>query len=373
MSEFKVPLTTVGEILVHINAERLEIAEIYGFSVVVGKNSYVKGERCVYVPIDSVIPQVLEAKLFPEGSKVKLHRSRVKQINIRNFPSQGMIISTSDIEETYNISLRDTPLETDLSELLNIKKYEPPTPSYQTAGSNPPKVKPLQNPYFREYNGITNIKWNPDPFKDEEVIIQCKLHGSHIRFGKAPFVANTLWKKFLKFIRLTPKFEFVYGSNRVELTNRSGYKGYYGENIYANALERVDAYKKVKDGEFVHAELIGPGIQKGYTYGHKEHHVVIYDVRVMQEDGSQKWLNPEECEAYAAERGFTFVPVLYRGVYSKEVLENCTKGPSVYCPAEKLREGCVVKSRYNYHNNGSKKALKSINPDYLNTNPTDNH
>jgi hypothetical protein len=83
--------------------------------------------------------------------------------------------------------------------------------------------------------------------------------------------------------------------------------------------------------------------------------------------------NSEEVESFAKDRGFEFVPVLYKGPYSKEVVDHCTKGPSVFDPNTKVREGCVVKSRYNYDVEQNKNCLKSINPDYLAGDQTDFH
>lgn len=377
MSEnFKVPYTEILEILPHPNADRLEIAKVYGFFVVVQKDKYKVGDGVVYIPIDSILPQDLEARIFPKDSKITLNKSRVRQIKIRSFYSQGMIIDPKDLYSLgweYENSLEFSSFETDLSLTLNITKYEPPTPEFQKATGPKQRNRPYSNPAFRAYNGITNVKWNPYAFKDgEEVVIQSKLHGSHIRFGKAPFSANTVWKKILKFLNLAPKFENNYGSNNVELTNRSRQKSFYGSDIYAAVLKKFDAFNKIKDGEFVHAELIGPGIQKGYTYGHKEHHLVMFDVRVLLEDGTQKWLNPEECEAFAKERGFDFVPVLYKGGYSKEIVDFHTTDIEIYYPKE-IREGVVIKSRYSYDENQSKRAYKSINPAYLAGDQTDFH
>lgn len=370
---FKVPLTTILDILPHPNpkVERLEVAKVYDYFVVIRKAQYKIGDSVYYAPIDSVLPAWLEEQLFPKEAKIKLHKSRIKQIKIQGFYSQGMLINPEDISDTRFPHV--IQLEEDVSEYLEIKKYEPPTPSFQQ--SNGPKLrnKPYSNSYFRCFNGITNIKWAPYAFKDEEVVIQCKIHGSHVRFGKAPFAANTIWKKVLKFLNLAPQFENVWGSNNVELTNRTRKKSFYGGDIYYDVIKKQKGFEKIKDGEFVHGEVVGPGIQKGYTYGHTEHHMVIFDVRILQEDGTQKWLNPEEAEAFAKERGFTFVPVLYKGIFSKEIVEEHTKGPSVYCPKERIREGCVIKSRYFYNDNGNKRAFKSINPDYLNTDPSDNH
>jgi RNA ligase (TIGR02306 family) len=373
MSDYRVPYTTILEVLPHQNADRLSIYRVYGFYVVGQKDKYKVNDKIIFIPPDSVISEELEKLLFSEGSKIRLNNRRVKQIRIRSFPSNGMLIDPEEVKHIVNTS--NIVLETDLGESLGVTKYEPPTPSFQRTPTGAKlRDKPLTNPYFRAYNGVDNVKWYPDLFKDgEEVIIQIKLHGSHIRFAKAPFVANTLWKKVLKFFKLTPKFESVWGSNKVELTNRTNHTGYYGSDIYSAAIEKLKCFNKIKDGEFVHAELIGPGIQKGYTYGHKEHHIVIFDVRTLQPDGTQKWLNPEEAETFAKERGFDFVPVLYRGPFNKELLIEHTSGPDAYCSDEKIREGCVIKSRYDYDLFGNKKALKSINPDYLDGDHGDNH
>lgn len=375
VKNFKVPFTRITEILPHPNAERLEYVKVYDFNVIVQKDKYHVGDYVFYAPIDSVLNNETEALLFGPDSKIKLHKGRVKQIKIRGYYSQGMIIDFGDVRSLIHKwtggkgGLKE---EDDYSIALGITKYEPPVKSNSSMSGPRLRNKPFENPYFRKFNGISNIKWVPYAFKDEEVVIQEKIHGSHVRFGKAPFAPNTFWKRVKKFFGLAPKYECVYGSNNVELTNRSNYTGFYGEDVYGKCIDKLKLFDKIKDGEFIHAELIGPGVQKGYDYGLKEHHIVIFDVRVVQEDGTQRWFNPEEVEAFAKERGFDFVPVLYVGPFSKEVLEKHTSGPSVYFTKE-IREGCVVKSRYKYDVEQNKQAFKSINPDYLNTDPSDNH
>ncbi len=363
-STYKVPLTTIVKVENHPDPEttRLELATVYGFQVVVQKGKYKVGDEVIYIPIDSIIPYNLEKHLFPEGSKIKLNKNRVRQIKIRKAVSQGMLIDPSDILKVYGFAT--SVLEADYSKDLEITKYEPP---FRETGPREPRLRnrPLENPHFRKYNGVTNLKWAPTRFEGEEVVIQEKIHGSHIRFGKPPFVANTLWKKIKKLVGLVPKYEFSYGSNNVELTNRKNYTGFYGEDIYGSCLARYGVVDRIKDGEFVHGEVYGPGIQKNYDYGAMAHRLVIYDIRVMNEDGTQKWLNPEECEAYAKERGFDFVPVLYSGIFSYDVLADLTVGPSVLDPNTKVREGVVVKSKNKYDIEQNKQAFKSINPDYL--------
>lgn len=406
MSEFKTPLTTIGAINPHPNPEvlRLEIASIYGFQVVIPKGKYQVGEPVLYMPIDSVLPKELEDQLFAPDAKIKLHNSRIKQIRIQKFPSQGMIVSSEDVKKFTGISTLP-PLETDLASILKVTKYEPPLPSWQMArlggGS---RNKPLENPLLHKYNGLESVKWYPDLFKDgEQVTIQEKLHGSNIRAAILPSVVpdlselksllktlpqshqrfallksafNMLKRIVLGRLGLLPKYENCYGSNNVELTNRVGYVGFYGEDVYGSVLKKVEAFSKMKPGETIFGELIGPGIQKNYDYGLKDRHFVLFDVKVLQEDNSQKWLSPDEAEAYAKERGFDFVPVLYRGPYNKEMTYELTKGDSIYCPKQKIREGIVIKSTDGYNDPlcpSSKKGLKWISEAYLDKDNSDFH
>lgn len=377
-SEYKVPVTTIKEIKSHSNADSLEFAVVYGFEVIVRKGVYKPGDVILFIPVDSVLPQWLTEKLFGEGSKIKLNKNRVRQIKIRGQYSQGMVVDLEDVMEIIKRTcvgdLKDY-LEQDFSKVLEITKYEPPTANYQQ-GVTRKRDKPKENPFFHKYNGVDNIKWYPDLFKpDEDVVVQEKLHGSNCRAAILPFQANTFWKKLVKFFRFAPKFEYCYGSNNVQLQERTNYKGFYGTNVYGAVLERVKAFDKMKPGEIIYGELIGEGIQKNYDYGHKDHHFVLFDVKFQVEGGS-KWLNPIETALYAKERGFDFVPVLYSGKFDKEKIEELVKQPSTYYPNHKVMEGVVIKSLNDYNNptlSSSKKVLKLINPVYLEKDQSEFH
>lgn len=366
---YKVPYTKILDIQPHSNAERLEIATVYGFQVIVGKGQYKVGDRCVYIPIDSILPSDLEATLFPEGSKIKLHNSRVRQIKIRGVASQGILIDPADINQDYLYF----GLEADLKEALGITKYEPSV----RANTNTPagkKTRKASHPDFHHYNGLDNIKWFPNKFEEGDlVVIQEKLHGTNARAGIMPFVANTLWKKVLRALRLAPLTENCYGSNNVEISAKSSYKGFYGADIYGAAMAKAKVFDKLKPGETIFGEIIGPGVQKGYSYGLKKQIFVLFDVKVLQPDGTQVWLQPCEVYGFAYLRGFNVVPFLYKGPYNKELAYSLTKGPSKF-GTEKVREGIVIKSMDNYSIDGNKQALKWVSEDYLNnTSNTDEH
>lgn len=365
MSEFKVPYTTILAINEHPNAERLSVATLYGFQIVVRKDQYKVGDKVVLIPVDSIIPEWLETKLFGKDAKIKLYRRRVRQIRIRGFPSSGMVVDTKDLADKLNFEY--ISLETDLKEMLEVVKYEPPEPGpAQTVGGPRNRNKKTDNPGFHKYNGLENVKWFPNLFQDgEEVVIQEKLHGTNARAGLLPYAPTTLWKKLLKFVRLAPKYEKCYGSNNVEISARMTYSGWYGDDVYGATFKKIGVFDKLRPGETVFGEIIGPGIQKNYDYGLSEHRFVLFDVKLLLEDGKQKWLTPEEVEAFAKERGFEFVPVLYKGPYNKIFAEGLTKGPSAYSEIQKVREGVVLKARHEYDQEGNKKALKWISELYL--------
>ena len=376
MSHYKVPLTTILGLQDHPNADRLSIATIYGFNVIVPKGKYNIGSRVIYVPIDSIIPQNLEDHLFPPEAKIKLNKHRVRQIRIRKIASQGMLISKEEIKAVYGFEPNEE--EKDYKDILSIAKYEPPAPKFQSSMGGPSKQRRnLENPLFHSYNGLNNIKWFPTLFKEEDiVVVQEKIHGTNARAARLPYVANTLWKRIKKFLGLAPKFEFCYGSNRVQLQEKRGHTGYYGEDIYGQVFRSIDVESKLKEGETVYGEIYGDGIQKNYTYGCKrgEHKFILFDVKVLDYEGNQRWLSPEEVKVFAKERGFDMVPEIYRGPFNMELVKELTKGDSILAPSQKIREGIVVKALHNYcDDRGNKKALKVISEAYLDKDNTDFH
>ena len=360
-STFKVPVTTILDVQPHSNAERLEVVTVFGFQVIAPKGRHVIGEKVIYVPVDSILSEELEAKIFPPHSKIKLTKRRIRQIRLRGLASQGMLIAPGEF------TMGHEPVDTDMAPILGITKYEPPQATPSSTPGKPGQPRPKENAHFGKYGGLDNIKWYPSKFKpDEQVVLQEKIHGTNARAAILPYTANTFWKKIKLFLGLAPATEFCYGSNNVQLQNRQGNKGFYGEDVYGSVFSKLNVKSKLKSGETIYGEIYGEGIQKNYTYGTKEHKFILFDVKVMQADGSHKWLSPDEVKQFGEERGFEVVPELYRGPFqSLEFVKTHTLGNSVLAPSQKVREGVVVKSLENYDESGNNRALKVISEDYL--------
>lgn len=376
MSTFRTPVSIIREINPHPNADSLEYAKVYDFDVIVKKNSYVVGDTVLYIPIDSILPNWLEERIFPVGSKIKLNKSRVRQIRIRGHASQGMLVNISDIRDKVDGNLEEGQ---DLSEILGITKYEPPTPTFQQNGPRVRKERnrSYENPYFHQYGGLENAKWYPDLFiEGQQVVYQVKIHGTNFRASKSPYVPKTLIEKILNFFKLLPSHQFCFGSNQVQLQTKSKpYTGFYEENVYARIAKQYDLENKLKPNETVYGEIYGPGIQKGYHYGipEGELRLAVFDVKILSDDKqSTRWLNVHELSEWCASRGLPMVPVLYQGPHNKVLAKEFTLGDCI--GGQKVREGIVIRDPFETVCFMGKKVLKLISEDYLdNKNNTDFH
>src|ERR1019366_9382616 len=120
MSELKVTVEKIKSISPIPGADFLELVGVLGWQCVTRKDAFKIGDSVVYIPIDSVLPEKLEAVIFGPDSKVKLSKHRVKTIKLRGAVSQGLVVS----RELLNIVW--TTEGFDLTKILGVTKYEAP-------------------------------------------------------------------------------------------------------------------------------------------------------------------------------------------------------------------------------------------------------
>lgn len=377
MSIHRVEIVKIQEIVSHGNADRLELAKISGWQVVTGKGNFRVGQLALYVPVDSILPNSLEMRLFPPGSKITLKKGRVRSIKIRGQMSQGMLIPLVDLNDELIAQGKLEMLKDggnaqffegeDWADDLGVTKYEPPESSTPGLMRAKAASKNQINPNFKKYTDIENIKWYTDVFAEgEQVYISEKLHGTSARYGYVPrhfqgFMApvRAAVVGFLAKWGIMKSHQFVFGSRNCQLHTGSN-KSWYKEDVYSKILVQEDIKKKLKPGESVYGEIVGHSIQKNYTYGCKEseHMFFVYDVMV---DG--KWLDFPAFERYCSERKFTPVPKLYVGPWSQEVHMKHRDGDSTI-GGQKIREGVVIKPVVDADSIWGRKALKSISDAY---------
>lgn len=241
--------------------------------------------------------------------------------------------------------------------------------------------KKRNNPNFKKYGGIENFKNYNDLFTvGEPVIVSEKVHGTSYRAGLVKYHKYHWWEHIYDLLRYIPflskyslpEYEKVYGSNNVQLQKSFFYRGYYSEkgNVYKQTTEQYDVFNKLKPGEVIYGEIYGHGIQKNYHYGCKDGEIklALFDVKI---DG--EFLSQRDAIAWAKERGFDFVPVLYEGPFIYDDIKALTVGDSVLCPQQKIIEGVVIKSKEETKCYMGRKVLKLISDQYLLKDNSDYH
>jgi len=374
ITDNKVLVVSVDRIEAHPNADRLEIAHVSGWNVIVRKGALQPGQLAVYFPIDSVLPQDLEDDLFPPDSKIKLSKSRIKTIKLRGAISQGMLVP--DYDAVIAVRAGVVTLGQDLTNILGVTHYEPPmTQGVLSAG----KAAKKKHPFFPEYTKISHFKNYPHLFEEgEPVIVTEKIHGTNFRAGWVPTASNTWWRKIKKFFKMLPEWEFVFGSHRVNIVHQHRYNGFYPVNVYQEAVEKYALMRRIPKGYILYGEIYGDGIQKGYHYGlpSGERRLAIFDVLVTKHDLSQEYLSWDGVVYMSEHTNIPTVPLLYRGEYKEALRVLWEQGPSLIGwtpdheivnnePAQPHREGCVIKPRTEQQCWIGRKMLRSINPEYL--------
>ncbi len=377
MSTHKVEITNIGEVYEHPNADRLELAKVgeTDWKVVIGKGQYHVGDWCIYIPIDSLLPEDLEEHLFPPDSKITLSKHRVRSIKIRGAMSQGMVIKLDDEFLTAFPKMRNQPFGTDVAEVLAVTKYEPPVRGGHGTGQKQGRKK-KGHPDFKKYTDIENFKYYPKLFEgDEEVYITEKIHGTSARYAMLSTQTDSIWKKLKKFFHKLPEFEYVYGSRNVELkVGNDG--GYYDSDVYLTIGNLLDLKNVLGPGEALYGEIVGSGIQKGYNYGcgDGQWRFFAYDV---QRDG--RYLDAPAFKRWCRNHEIERVPQLFSGTIENADLDELRSGPSTVLdsaqrPTQDVREGIVIKPIVEEHSYMGRKILKYLNDTYLlDDSNTDHH
>lgn len=372
MSTFAVEVVKIDDVQRHPNADRLDIVQVKGWNCVTGRERFKPGDLAIYIPIDSVLDEKIETYLFPPDSKVKLSKSRVKTVKLRGAISQGLVVDITDELVCRFPDLNKAKLGTNVADILGIHKYEPPAedipPALYTSCKRP--IKRAENPNFSKYTDIENLKNYNAVFEDmEPVSVTEKLHGTSARYAKLETVPTTWWQKVLRFFGLLPKTEFCYGSRNVQLQSRWPKKTFYGHDVYGRIAQQEELANKLLPGEAVYGEIVGPGIQKGYTYGVPDGQVrfFAYDVKVNGE-----YLDPDRFRLFCGMRGIETVPLVYEGPFIKGLVDALKQGDSTI-GGQKVREGIVIKPQRESRAMCGRKVLKHINDDYLLSDQTEFH
>jgi len=350
MSDNNISVQEIKSVHAHPNADKLEIVKILGTQTIVGKGEFKAGDRVIYFPPDMMIPPIEAQRLGVQkylkhavfdGEKIQC---RVAACRLRGVPSYGFVARASFATQ----ELQDLSIGADVTNSYRAQKYEPPVKMV----SGDAEVDHVD---FPKYTNIQHHWRYPDAIPEgTPVRITEKLHGTNSRVG---------------IVKVDDVWTLVAGSHNLRIKPPAEGKS---KSRYWQPLENADLCDMLAifSGEtysmVVYAEIFGPGIQD-MEYGLSKPGYRVYDIMV---DGS--YWDWEEVEHACHIFGIPTVPLLYKGTFSAEVVEQYTCGDTTFSPKCKFkgREGIVITPLTEawtpqLHGQG-RMILKSVSADYLN-------
>lgn len=397
----------VKELREHSNANRLQIATVFGNDVIVGLDFKV-GDRAIYFPTDGQLSYEF-AKEFGllredlEGNKLGGYldpkKRNINAIRLRGEKSDGLLVGLEGNAEKFAKVLKlkyPQKIEFTIGEPINTvngielcRKYIPVSQTNKrTVNQNSQNNKALlkeKYPLFAEHKDTSQLAYSLNEFKQgDRLTISLKIHGTSARTSCSVENSHSFIGKILsKFnINLAKKWELISGSRRVVLETFDG--GFYGDNNFRKKYH--DFFDgKLQKGESIFYEIVGfadkdkpimgtvnnkkmndksfvkqYGAFTTFTYGCKngESDIYVYRMTMTNEDGYiveyPTWLAQLRCE----QMGVKHAPVLAEFNYQdkEHLMDIVSQYEDGADPIDNrhIREGVIVR----IENRESFKALK---------------
>lgn len=307
-------------------ADRIELATILGWRVIVKKGEFNEGDLAIFIEPDSILPE------HPIFGFMEKYKYRVKTIKIRGVYSQGLALPITDLSKLFIIEPG-----VDITELIGITKYSPPIPQHiagETKGNFPMFIPKTDEPR------IQSIPFILDQYKGEDFYISEKIDGSSSSFYYY-------------------KGEFGVCSRNIELKETNN-------NIYWFISEKYNLAHELKHiGNIViQGEIIGPKIQKN-RYGLDELDLYVFNSYDIE---NQYYHSIDDLKVITSRLGLKMVPIWCEHCildHTVDDLIELSKGISMLT-SNLIREGIVIRRREEtHHPTIGRVSFKAINPDYL--------
>ena len=264
-------ITKLKNIRPHPNADRLNLAECFGNTVVIDK-TFNENTLYIYFPSDGQLSEEyatinnLVRKKDDAGNQIGGYldpdKRNITAIRLRGEKSDGLVMPLSSLESFGDIS---SLKEGDTIDVFNghliCNKYIPKRNcrTIESNGNKTRKRKVPIAPLFSEHTDTKQLAYNLSAFKPgDQIEITLKIHGTSQRTGYLP-VLKGYKKSLLDFIVRRdgkPVYEYGYvsGTRRTVLENYEG--GYYGNNSFREKHSKTFEGKLWK-GETVYYEVCG--------------------------------------------------------------------------------------------------------------------
>jgi RNA ligase (TIGR02306 family) len=302
------------------DADAIEVASVQGWKVVVKKGEFQVGDLCCYLEIDSWVPHAI-APFLSKGKEPREYEGvpgeRLRTVKLRGQISQGLVLPIGPGGIDY---YGPTDEGTDLTLLLDIKKWERPIPAQlhgQVRGNFPAFIpKTDQERCQNLVRQVAQAHAAGDLFE-----VSVKLDGTSFTAyhndGATGFCSRNL--------ELKPEDSF------------SVYAHIYHKHNLGEVL------KKHGRNLAIQGEIMGPGIQ-GNRENLSTHLLFLFDIYDID---AGAYLTPDErvyfWRHHLLQHGIEHVPILNPEARMPATVDELlakAEGPSLFNP---VREGLVWK------------------------------
>lgn len=337
--------------------DRIVLATVLGWNVIVQKSDFEVGDKVVFAEIDSVFPEK------PEFEFLRSKKFRIKTMKMGGVVSQGICFPLSILPDgEYNIG-------DDVTDVIGITQYEATMDkesdevSSNTMKKKYPKFlmryawfRKLVTKNKRERNGFPDFVSKTDETRIQNcpsyLDMNCKwiatekIDGQSGTFTLQRIKGRHFWNK--------DKYDFAVCSR-----NRRIYKE--DSSSYWRVAERYNIvrvlYELIQDNEWVaiQGECIAPKVQRN------KYHVTEPDLFVFNVIYPSGRLGSVEAKELVESQGLKFVPIIdtdvsIKGMSVNECLGYATGKSELY---DTLREGIVFRSA------DGKQSFKAVSPEFL--------
>ena len=351
-------ITNIREIK---GADKIAVAEVLGWEVVIRKEEFKIGDLCIYIEVDSIVPERKEFEFLKE------RKYRVRTIKLRGQLSQGLCLPLSILPSKFF----DYKEGQDLTEKLGIVKYDPEAAKEQRMLDNINVTKKsriekflMRNKWYVGFFTKEKSKGWPKFIKktDEERIQKlpwiCETEKDTIFTATEKLDGQSATYALLRIKRwlLKDKFKFIVCSRNIYLKKPDN-SSYWTIAKQCN-IEQVLKNLMLKNDEYIilQGEIIGEGIQKN-KYGVKGYD--FYAFNLIHSDN--KKLEDFNMRFYLSQQNIKCVPLLSNNFILDSDIHKCIELAKGYSSLnyKTYREGMVIR---NYAKDIS---FKIINPDFL--------
>jgi RNA ligase (TIGR02306 family) len=327
-------IETIKNIRPHNGADSLEIADVLGWQIVVRKGIHQEGNKVVFIPIDTILPNTDWSAPFV-NAKHPEKPIRVKMIKLRGEHSAGVVLPLSTFPR-----LADLEIGTDVGEDLGVTKYVKELPanlSGDSIGDFPTHLCSKTD----EENGLSDLELVSQVISAPELTITQKIDGSSISLivekGQITQVCSRNLSK-----KDTPNSAFWTAAKKIKIV--PGFTG------------------------VIQGELAGNGIQKNRLQLEDRE---IFVFQILKESG--EYMTYQEMKGICnLEFGCKVVPLVAEcsltGLSAEDALKKLQQlaDEQVYQGTKNPAEGIVVRPKLYHRSSSSRRPLgfKLINRNF---------